>query len=283
MDKWMNEWLVLPWAPKKASVCYVKLGMGQSRATSQMFWKWSQYTKWIYKPWLSNFEHLIKLSLRNWTSACFLCGLQRGRGKDWYSLCFSHLSAGSKALVGPPQLPGHLLWPTQPCVSADDENPGHECLEMSLSSACPAGPCWLHPRLVMKPGPPGGSGCPVAMGELSAQCYLGKVILFSNTGTGLLLMAMLLISLRKQIALPSGGHFWVAASCHPAAPAAESALGPCVLPITQARSLRDLTLYLLPPDPASAHRYPHHTCINSDPILSLLKDGVMSNFMCQLG
>jgi len=45
------------------------------------------------------------------------------------------------------------------------------------------------------------------MGELSAQHLLGKVILFSNTGMGLFLMAMLLISLRKQIALPSGEDF----------------------------------------------------------------------------
>lgn len=105
-----------------------------------------------------------------------------------------------------------------------------------------AGPCWLHPHLVMEPDPVGGGSCPCGHGELSAQHFLGKVILFSNAGTGLFLMAMLLISLRKQIALPSGENFWVAASYHPVAPAAESVLGTYVLP----RSFLGLTLYLLP-------------------------------------
>ena len=74
---------------------------------------------------------------------------------------------------------------------------------MSLSSARPAPGC----RTLLAVSLPGDGAAPAAMGELSAQHLLGKVILFSNTGMGLFLMAMLLISLRKQIALPSGEDF----------------------------------------------------------------------------
>ena len=71
----------------------------------------------------------------------------------------------------------------------------------------------------------------------------------------------------------------MAASYHPVAPAAESVLGTFILP----RSFLGLTLYLLPQlllpltgifaIPASTQTL----------FFPLLKDGVMSKFMCQLG
>ena len=80
-------------------------------------------------------------------------------------------------------------------MTGEEFAPGYRTLQAVSLPGDGAGPC-RRGQLLLWP-----------RGELSAQHFLGKVILFSNAGTGLFLMAMLLISLRKQIALPSGENF----------------------------------------------------------------------------
>lgn len=185
-----------------------------------------------------------------------------GEARIWYRLLLSSICRvkwpGGTTLVANSFALTHSApclcrwWKPRAWMTGDEFAPGCRTLQAVSPPGGGAGPC-RRGQLLLRP----------ATGELSAQHFLGKVILFSNAGTRLFLMAMLLISLRKQIALRSGENFWVAASYHPVAPAAESVLGTFILP----RSFLGLTLYLLPqlllPLTGICH-----TCINSDPIFS---------------
>lgn len=131
--------------------------------------KWSRYTKHIYKPWLSNLEHLIKFSLWNWASACFLHGHPARERQGYGTECAS-----------PMYLQGQVAWwdhlscqficfdPLSPMSLQMMKTQGMNdwrwvChLRVMLLTA---GPCWLSPHLVMEPGPVGGGTCSCGHGE----------------------------------------------------------------------------------------------------------------------